>query len=116
MKIFAFIFSFYLLFLAIEPGLKAMSVSESHETSCCDDTSCEPIEEKQPEKQSEKKGSDDNTACNPFQICKACIAFTGDFALQTFTPIILFSKQQADNKDKVPPQITLDFWQPPKIA
>lgn len=116
MKIFSFIFSFYLLFLAVEPGLKAMTLNEAQEISCCSDTSCEPIEKEQPAKQLEKKEGDDNSACNPFQICKACIAFTGAFALQTVTPIILFATLQSGNKDKVPPQITLDFWQPPKIA
>lgn len=116
MKIFSFIFSFYILFLALEPGIKALTLTEEQQTSCCNDNSCQPIEKQLPAKKSEKKGCDETTNCNPFQICKTCTAFTGDFALQTFTPIILFAKPQADNKEKVPPQITLDFWQPPKIA
>ncbi len=73
MKIFAFIFSFYLLFLAIEPGLKAMSISESQQSGCCSESSCEPLEEKQSEKKSEKKDCDDSAGCNPFQSCKTCI-------------------------------------------
>jgi hypothetical protein len=116
MKIFAFIFSFYLLFLAIEPGLKAMSKSESQQSGCCNDKSCEPIEKKLPAKQSEKKEGTDNKVCNPFQFCKSCIGFNADIKLVAFTLVILFAKPQADNKVKVPPQITLDFWQPPKIA
>lgn len=116
MKTLALILSFYLLFLAIEPGLKVMSTNKGQETLCCNGNSCQPFEKKQPQKQSEKKDCNDNSACNPFQICKTCTAFTGELALQTFTPIILFAKPQADNKEKVPPQITIDFWQPPKIA
>ena len=116
MKAFGFIFAFYILFLSLQPGLKDMiSVKQVIETCSCG-SSCEPIEKKQSDKQSEKKDGNENSACNPFQICKNCIAFTGDFAFQNFTAKILFAKPQADNKEKVPPQITLDFWQPPKIV
>lgn len=116
MKIFSFIFSFYLLFLAFEPGVKALSFTEEQETSCCSDKSCQPIEKQQPEKKQEKKGCDETNNCNPFQTCNNCIAFTSDFVCLNLSPMISFSKPQTDNKDKVPPQITLDFWQPPKIA
>ena len=116
MKIFNFIFSYYLLFLAFEPGIRALSFTEGQEISCCGDISCPPIQKEQPSKQSEKKGCDQTTNCNPFQICKTCTAFPCDFGLQTFSPIILFAKQQADSKEKIPAQISLDFWQPPKIA
>lgn len=117
MKIFRFIFAFYILFLSIQSGLKNITslIGTKTETCSCGG-SCEPIEKKQSGKQSDKKEGNDNSACNPFQICKNCIAFTGDFAFQNFTPIILFAKPQAANIEKVPPQITLDFWQPPKIS
>jgi hypothetical protein len=112
MKIVAFILSFYLLFLAIEPGLKAMSLSESEQSGCCSDSSCEPIEKKQPE----KRGCDDNQGCNPFQSCKTCTAFTSAVVCLNFIPNIVFSKLHTEKQDKVPPQITIDFWHPPKIA
>ncbi len=116
MKIFGFIFASYLLFLSVQPGLNDITNLTGTKTETCCGGSCEPIEEKQSDKQSDKKDGNDNSACNPFQICKSCIAFTGDFAVQNFNAIILFAKQQADNKEKIPPQITLDFWQPPKIV
>lgn len=117
MRIFGFIFAFYILFLSVLPGLKDMTNLTGTKTETCScGSSCEPIEKEQSNKQSDKKEDNDNSACNPFQICKSCIAFTGDFAFQNFTPIILFAKPQADNKEKVPPQIILDFWQPPKIV
>lgn len=116
MKIFGIIFAFYILFLSVQPGLNDITNLTSTKTETCCGGSCEPIEKEQPAKQSEKKDGNDKSACNPFQICKACIAFTADFVLLNFTPTITFSKHQADNKEKVPPQITIDFWQPPKIA
>jgi len=117
MKIFGFIFAFYILFLSVLSGLKGMTNLTGTKTEACScGSSCEPIDKDQSGKQSEKKEDNDNSACNPFQICKNCIAFTGDFAFQSFTTIILFAKPQADNKEKVPSQITLDFWQQPKIA
>lgn len=116
MKILVSILAFNILFLSVQSGLKSIiSVGQVAETCSCG-TSCEPIEKKQPIKQSEKKDNTDNKACNPFQFCKCCLGFNTDFALQTFTPIISFAKPQVNNKEKVPPQITLDFWQPPKIA
>ena len=116
MKILGFIFAFYVLFLSLEPGLKyIVNVGQSTETCSCG-SSCEPIEKKQPEKQSDKKDNTDNKACNPFQICNSCTVFTSDLICLNFSPVIIFSKSYTDSKDKIPPQITLDFWQPPKIA
>jgi len=92
MKTFSFIFSFYILFLALEPGIKPLTLTEEQQKGCCNDKSCQPIERQLLEKKSEKKGCDESNNCNPFQICKTCTAFTGEFALQTFSPIILFTK------------------------
>ena len=116
MKIFSFIFSFYLLFLAVEPGMRALSFTEEQQTGCCNDKSCQPIEKQQPEKKQEKKDCNDTNTCNLFQTCGNCIAFTSDFVCLNLSPIIAFSQPHTENKDKVPPAIALDFWQPPKIA
>jgi len=116
MKIFGFIFAFYVLFLAIQPGLKNITSLTSQKTETCCGRSCEPIEKKQPEKSSEKKDKTDKAACNPFQTCNSCISFSDEFVCLNFSPVIVFSKSYTENKEKVPPQITLDFWQPPKIA
>lgn len=93
-----------------------MSINESEVTSCCNDKLCQPIEKKQPEKQSDKKGCNDNKGCNPLQTCKTCIALSNEFVCLNFSPVILLSKPQTENNVKFLPQITLDFWQPPKIA
>ncbi len=118
MKVFGLIFAFYILFLSVKPCLKVITNLAGTKTQTCCGSSCEPIENKQPDtdKQSDENEGSNNPACNPFQICKNCIAFTGDFAVQNFAAIILFAKPQANNKEKVPPQIALDFWQPPKIS
>lgn len=116
MKIFSFIFAFYILYLTIAPGLESMSfISSQKIENCCSDT-CEPVEKKQPENQSDKKENTDKGVCNPFELCNGCIGFSAHFAFGAYTPVILFAKPYADNNEKVPPQITLDFWQPPKIV
>ena len=116
MKIFSFIFSFYILFLAVEPGVRTLSFVEGQEISCCGDKSCRPIEKQQPESKQEKKGCDETNNCNPFQTCNNCIAFTSDIVSPTFSLIISFSKANTENKEKLLPAMALDFWQPPQIA
>jgi hypothetical protein len=113
MKIFGFIFSFYLLFLAIEPGISYLTHTEEIEAICCSSSSCEPIPEEQPEP---KQGCDDTNTCNPFQSCSNNIVFISDPAFLDFSSVDIVSKSFTGIKDKVPPAITLDFWQPPKIA
>ena len=116
MKISGFIFAFYILFLSVEPGLKdIITFGQTTETCSCG-SSCEPIEGNQKEKQTNKNDNTDNKACNPFQICNSCTVFTSDLLCLSFSPIIIFSNSYTNNKDKIPPQITLEFWQPPKIA
>lgn len=116
MKVAGVIFAFYILFLSIQPGLKAIAGMTSQNTETCCGGSCEPIEKKEPEKQSDKKDNTENDVCNPFQFCKYCIGFNTALAFQAPTPITSFAKLHAEGNEKVPPQIALDFWQPPKIA
>ena len=116
MKVFGFIFSFYVLFLSLQPALKDMIGANQGTETCSCGSSCEPIGKKQSEKQSDKKNNTDNKVCNPFQFCKCCVGFNTDLTLQNFTPILFFTRPHAEGKEKIPPQIALDFWQPPKIA
>ncbi len=92
-----------------------INVGQKAEICSCG-SSCEPIEKKQPAKQSGNKDNTKNKVCNPFQICKCCVGFNADFTFQNFTPILFFATLQTINKEKVPLHIALDFWQPPKIA
>ena len=68
MKFFSSIFLFYILFLALEPGIRSLSATEEQEISCCGEKSCEPLEKQHSESKQEKNGCDE-TNCNPFQTC-----------------------------------------------
>ncbi len=115
MKIFAFIFPLYILFLTVEPGIKAM-VSESTKSECCGGT-CKPITEK--DSQTPKPGNKNNSnksGCNPFEICKVCIGYTVNFCSSYSFLKLSFGEQPSPSNDKIPSNLSLDFWQPPKIV
>ena len=115
MKVFGHIFAFYVLFLAFQPGLGEMLSLNKATEMCCPGSSCDPIEEGQTDEQSDKNKDADDNACNPFQSCKCCVVYNKSFALETLSPLVIFSKSKVDIEEKVPPHIALDFWQPPKI-
>jgi hypothetical protein len=112
MKIFGFAFSFYLLLLALHPGIVAIAgIAGQKMETCCSD-SCEPLADEQP-----KDEDCTNTAtCNPFEICQNCTTVADEFHPLVSAPTIILSSPYIQNKEKVPPRITIDFWQPPKIA
>ena len=116
MKILGFIFSFYILFLAVLPGLKGIALPAIQKVENCCGNTCDPIEKRESKLPSEKEESPDNKACNPFQSCKCCVSWNPEFALSNFTQVILFTQQLVENTEKIPPKISLDFWQPPKIG
>ena len=92
-----------------------MTTNDEQQIGCCDNPACEPIKKEHPSKQTEKNDCN-NSACNPFQTCKTCSAFTSNFVNHSISPITLFAQTYANNKIEVLPKITIDFWQPPKIA
>ena len=114
MKFLAFIFSFYLLFLSIEPGVKALYGMEGQPIACCTDISCEPLNDNATANHSD---TDENAeGCNPFQFCKCCSFVNRDGNEVAQLPLILFSSNHVAYKENVPPHSSLEFWQPPKIA
>lgn len=114
MKILSFIFSFYILFLAILPGFKAgAEVLGLSVEACCAD-SCE-LEGSEDHEQS--PGEDESgKGCNPFQFCKCCTGFNGNVAVSGLVPVSIGYKSFALNKEEDLPQVSIDFWQPPKIG
>jgi len=114
MKFVALLFSFYLIFLAIEPGLKAVSIIKGKPITCCSDTQCEPFDKKEPINHTENDKIPN--ACNPFQFCKCCSFVNREMSVLTDVSLTLFSSVHLAYKENVPPQISLEFWQPPKIA
>ena len=114
MKVSSFIFAFYVLFLAIYPGVEdIMEFSSIEEQSCCKH-SCTSNENE--EEQSSKKDDSEKKSCNPFQSCKCCVVIKQEITPVLETLFIVFANLKASVKEKDLPNVTIDFWQPPKIA
>ena len=115
MRVISYILAFYMLFLAIEPGLSSILSSNQEATDCCS-TTCKPGETDETENEAKEGEQDENSVCNPFQFCKCCLGFNAEFACQQVDPLRPSSKLSLTIGEKVPPQITVDFWQPPKLS
>jgi len=109
MRIFALLFGFYIMYLALLPGISTIADNHIEVETCCSD-SCGSSE---PEPTDCEDGED---GCNPFQSCYCCIGFNMSLSFIPATADILFFKSHIEVKEKVPPHIALDFWQPPKIV
>jgi hypothetical protein len=111
MKLTGFILAIYFLFLSLEPGLRDIQLLSLQKTESCCSESCEPIPVT-----TDPNNCSDTDACNPFETCKTCIGYSSGLANIDLTLQSLFIKSYSIKKEEVPPSITLDFWQPPKIA
>lgn len=116
MKLIAYILFFHTLFLALEPGVKAICFSEV-ETECCSG-SCKPVAEKksQPEKHPVEKDSGNQTDCNPFAACNACSGYTVALTFISTIPVSFYIEQHTFLSENFPSETAIDFWQPPKIS
>jgi hypothetical protein len=116
MRLFACILSFHILFLALEPGVKAICFAE-YKTECCGG-SCKSVSEEksQTEKQPVKKDAGNQTACNPFATCNACSGYTLALIFSSLSPEVFLINQHTPVTENFPSKIAIDFWQPPKIS
>ena len=116
MKFIAYILSFHILFLALEPGVKAICFGKD-KTECCSG-SCKPVSEEksQPEKQPVNKDAGDQTGCNPFATCNTCSGYTVALSFISLSPEIFHIEQYTPVTENFPSEIAIDFWQPPKIG
>ena len=101
MKVFAFIFAAYLLFLFAIP--------------CCAFDNCP--EDKTAQETDHEKGDGDCGSCSPFFTCTGCSGFTVSFDNTSIEIITAFSPQQYTGfiLSSIP-DAHYDFWQPPKLA
>lgn len=119
MRFLSLIFSFYLLFLAVEPGIKAI-FSGQPISECCGG-SCTPIKDEKKEQSNDQGNQDKNNTshnadCNPFEACKACLGYTISISSCQFAINIDYVDLPLPVSDDIPSNLALDFWQPPKIA
>lgn len=116
MKFFALIWSFYILFLSIDPGLKAIYLYANQKIDCCDKC-CSNKED--PSEQKGKSPCDKNCTgnCNPLETCNSCIGYTVNLPSVTIIrPILYGAKPLAAAQDKLFSNFASDFWQPPRLS
>ena len=111
MKTFAIIFGVYIMYLAILPGLNLIVNASTSGTETCCTESCGPGEQAPVEEPGE-----DNQGCNPFQSCYCCIGFSVDSGFHPLTIEPIYTRSYLHTTEQVPPSLTIDFWQPPKIT
>lgn len=116
MRLIAYILSFHILLLALEPVMNVIDFGED-KTECCGG-SCKPIpiQKSQSEQQPVKKDSGIQTVCNPFAICNGCTGWTIVYTFILSIPEIYHKGQYTPVTVNLPSKIDFDFWQPPKIA
>lgn len=101
MKVIAFILSAYLLFLFAVP--------------CCSFDNCP--EDKTAQTQEHEKGDGDCGTCSPFFTCTGCSGFTVSVSVidHEFVPFLSNNQYPVYIIGSVP-DVSYDFWQPPKLG
>ena len=104
MKIFALIFGFYTLTLAIIPGVSYIN-GNILIANCCE----EPCGEAEENKESNEDG------CNN-QSCSCCAVYPVESqAVPEVKRIITASLYIVNPTEAIPPSTIIEFWQPPKL-
>lgn len=111
MKFLAYILATYILFLAIKPGIEAISLQTGTEQGCCGGE-CSPV--KSSDHNQKKENSE--KSCNPFQVCSSCLLQVASVPFFKILPKPEIStKQYFSYKSVFSSQFSSDFWQPPKF-
>ena len=101
MKVFAFIFAAYLLFLFAIP--------------CCTFDNC--AEDKIVLQSDHEENDDDCGSCSPFFTCTGCSGFTVTAGIINSELISFFpNNQYSGYVVSSIPEVNYDFWQPPKLV
>lgn len=109
MKIFTFILSLHILFLAVEPGIDLIFDHPATEHGCCGGVKDDLEAQKH-------DGGCCQSVCNPFQKCNSCtIAFVNTYFSYSCK---FFDSTPASSitEESFISQFESDFWQPPKQA
>gem|GEM_PF-1423178 len=115
MKIIAFILATFMLFLAVKPGIAAISL-QAAEQGCCGG-SCTPSSNEKEEKQDQPENKTNQNTCNPFQACCTYVSMCEmrhfDLLARPEMPVAkIFGQYQSSFAINYSP----DFWQPPRLV
>ena len=115
MKMLSCLFAFYVLFLSLQPVVKDFDSLTGESASCCN-TACESGEDEPSKKGSEKGNDREADSCNPFQCLECCNVF--NTSVHSYGIILNpdFTKMYTKNSVGMLPEVSPDFWQPPRIA
>jgi len=115
MKLAAFILAFFMLFLAVKPGIDSISLPAASEQACCGDK-CMPIANNEKSDDKEKNDDCEGKSCNPFQVCSACVLVCMNMCSDALPKPTAISTLRFNYQLRLTSQFAPDFWQPPKIV
>ena len=118
MKLVAYIWSFYILFLSVEPGLKALYLHGTKQNIHYCDKCCLPKENQSQSKGKNPCGKGCTGNCNPLETCNNCLGCTvkPPQALISIVPVFYDDKPFCITQDKLFSNFASDFWQPPRLS
>jgi hypothetical protein len=107
MKMFAFILSFIILFLSVEPGIQIMVSHSDTEQGCCGGI-------KDSHEMEETESGCCQSTCNPFFKCSSCTIVFMNVAYYFPERIQSFTKTEIPYQFISTTPFPSEFWQPPK--
>lgn len=110
-----YILAFFILFLAMKPGMDALCVQENSERFSCSKP-CKALSDKDKTDDQNQDNSCDGKACNPFQVCGSCVLICLQISAVCITEPTAYHDKGFTYRNVFTPQFTPDFWQPPKIV
>ena len=115
MRFLAFLLAFFILYLAIKPGIDSLSLLAASEQTCCGDK-CMPTTNNNKAENKEKNDDCEDKACNPFQVCSACVLVCLNIHVDVVPKPTTYSTKRFNYQLTFTSQFAPEFWQPPKIG
>ncbi|WP_345257593.1 hypothetical protein [Flaviaesturariibacter amylovorans] len=117
MKVLGVIFSFYLLLLALEPGIRGVFGKLTGDATSCCVLSCEAVSNEVPQQEKCPTQNDCTSgACHPFEVCKNSVAVNSDLMMVSSAVSLKANLNFPFFKEHVPGEVYGEFWQPPKLS
>jgi hypothetical protein len=112
MKSFTIILATLVLFLAVKPGVDALTLLYDAEVNSCAEL-CTSISNNTPINQNHNC---EGKACNPYQVCGSCFLVCSNIPFDYLPKHYEFSQHFFALQPAFISQFASDFWQPPKIV
>jgi len=115
MKFLTFILASFILFLAVMPGIKSLSLPTDINQTCCGGQ-CNPISDNDNAQDQKEDNDCDEKSCNPFQVCSSFVLICYNIPSISIPKPTFFSVKGFIKQSFFISQFAPDFWQPPKFV